>query len=160
MSSTHAFVRILSFVVGVLAVAGCAELQRRPADALPGPLARTTPAPTTWTEQLAQSGVASYYASALHGRRTANGERFDTRALTAAHNTLPFGTVVRVENVANGRSVDVRVNDRGPFVSGRIIDVSPRAAEHLGMIDAGLASVRVYVVHRADVAPLAIAARS
>jgi rare lipoprotein A len=107
----------------------------------------------------AQAGLASYYAEAFHGRRTASGEWFDTRSLTAAHKTLPFGTVVRVVNVANGRSVDVRVNDRGPFVRGRVIDLSFRAAEVLGMVDAGVANVRVYVLRPAPLPALASAAR-
>ena len=74
-------------------------------------------------------GLASYYAEPYHGRRTANGEVFDTyQAMTAAHRTLPFNTVVRVENKSNGKEVEVRINDRGPFINGRIIDLSLRAA--------------------------------
>src|SRR5262245_39911943 len=74
-------------------------------------------------------GLASYYAEPYHGRRTANGEVFDTyQAMTAAHRTLPFNTVVRVENKVNGKEVEVRINDRGPFIKGRIIDLSLRAA--------------------------------
>lgn len=82
-------------------------------------------------------GMASYYADQFHGRRTASGERFDTGALTAAHRTLPFGSKVRVTNAANGRSVVVRINDRGPFTRGRTIDVSRAAAERLGLIARG-----------------------
>lgn len=82
-------------------------------------------------------GVASYYASHFHGRRTASGERFDMAAMTAAHRTLPFGSKVRVTNPANGRSVVVRINDRGPFTRGRTIDVSHAAAERLGLIARG-----------------------
>ena len=88
-------------------------------------------------------GVASYYADRFQGRRTASGERFDNAQLTAAHRTLPFGTRARVTNLANGRSVVVRVNDRGPFVTGRVIDLSQAAARRLDMVRSGTARVRV-----------------
>lgn len=86
-------------------------------------------------------GVASYYGRQFDGRRTASGERFDMDALTAAHRTLPFGSEVRVTNPANGRSVVVRINDRGPFHGNRVIDVSRAAAEKLGLIAPGKAKV-------------------
>ncbi|KPP94969.1 septal ring lytic transglycosylase RlpA family protein [Erythrobacter sp. HL-111] len=89
------------------------------------------------------SGTASYYGRRFHGRRTANGERFDMNALTAAHRTLPFGSLVRVTNPSNGRSVTVRINDRGPFSRGRVIDVSRAAAEELGLIRRGHAPVEL-----------------
>ncbi len=89
------------------------------------------------------SGVASYYGRKFHGRRTASGERFDMHALTAAHRTLPFGSLVQVTNPANGRSVTVRINDRGPFHSGRVIDVSRAAASELGLIGAGRGEVEL-----------------
>lgn len=88
-------------------------------------------------------GQASYYASKFHGRPTANGEKFDNGRLTAAHRTLPFGTKVRVTNLENGRSVVVRVNDRGPFVKGRIIDLSQAAAKRIDMVRAGVVRVKV-----------------
>jgi rare lipoprotein A len=90
-----------------------------------------------------ETGKASYYAQAHHGKRTASGERFDQNALTAAHRTLPFGTRVRVTNLNNERSVVVRINDRGPFVRGRVIDVSRAAAVRLDMLRAGVVPVRV-----------------
>jgi len=90
-----------------------------------------------------ETGKASYYAQAHHGKRTASGERFDQNALTAAHRTLPFGTRVRVTNLNNERSVVVRINDRGPFVRGRVIDVSRAAAVRLEMLRAGVVPVRV-----------------
>jgi rare lipoprotein A len=90
-----------------------------------------------------QTGVASYYGPELHGRRTASGERFDRNAMTAAHRTAPFGSRLVVTNLANGRSVTVRVNDRGPFVRGRIVDVSQSAAKQLGMTGRGVARVKV-----------------
>lgn len=88
-------------------------------------------------------GTASYYGKAHHGKRTASGERFNQNALTAAHRTLAFGTRVRVTNLDNGRSVVVRINDRGPFGRGRIIDVSKAAAEQLNMLRSGTARVRL-----------------
>jgi rare lipoprotein A len=91
----------------------------------------------------ASHGVASFYTE---GTQTANGEKFDTHQLTAAHPTLPFGTRLRVTNVATGRSVTVRVNDRGPFVPGRVVDVSYSAAETLGMVGGGIAKVKLDVV--------------
>jgi len=94
-----------------------------------------------------ESGIASYYRNGEDGGlRTASGEPFDGRALTAAHPTLPFGTRVRVTNVRSGRSVTVRINDRGPFVAGRVIDVSQAAAEELGMVGRGVTKVKLDVV--------------
>jgi rare lipoprotein A len=90
-----------------------------------------------------QRGVASWYGLTFHGRRTASGERFDMNALTAAHPTLPFGTRVRVLNPRNGRSIEVRINDRGPHVRGRIIDLSHAAARTLGILGWGAATVVV-----------------
>ena len=80
-----------------------------------------------------QRGTASWYGPRFHGKATASGERFNTYTLTAAHRTLPFGTRVRITNLANGRSVIVRINDRGPFTRGRIIDISQAAAREIGM---------------------------
>lgn len=89
------------------------------------------------------SGVASYYGRRFHGRQTANGERFDMGAMTAAHKTLPFGSLVRVTNTRNGKSVTVRINDRGPFIRGRTIDLSRAAAQEIGMLSRGHASVEM-----------------
>lgn len=99
-------------------------------------------------------GKASWYGTTAHGRQTANGEVFDKHALTAAHKTLPFGTVLRVFNLRNKRHTLVRVNDRGPFVQGRIVDVSRRAAEHLKMTRAGVATVAIEVISNARGEPL------
>jgi len=93
--------------------------------------------------QVASHGLASFYTE---GTQTASGEKFDAREFTAAHPTLPFGTRLRVTNVGTGRSVTVRVNDRGPFVSGRVVDVSYGAAEKLGMVGGGVANVKLDVV--------------
>lgn len=94
------------------------------------------------------TGVASYYGRRFHGRLTANGERFDMNAMTAAHKTLPFGTRVLVTNPRNGRSVTVRINDRGPFIRGRTIDLSRGAAQKLGMVSSGHARVKLDIVSR------------
>lgn len=88
-------------------------------------------------------GLASFYAKSLHGRRTASGERLDRMALTAAHRSYPFGTRVRVVNLANGKSVVVRINDRGPHVASRIIDLTETAAKAIGMWRKGVVSVRI-----------------
>jgi rare lipoprotein A len=90
-----------------------------------------------------QRGVASFYASEHHGKRTASGEHFNKHAMTAAHRSAPFGSRLKVTNVRNGRSVIVRVNDRGPFVRGRVVDVSYGAARALGMVGSGTAPVSV-----------------
>ncbi|HVS63295.1 MAG TPA: septal ring lytic transglycosylase RlpA family protein [Thermoanaerobaculia bacterium] len=97
-------------------------------------------------ESFTQRGKASWYGAKFQGRSTASGELFDMNLPSAAHRTLPFGTVVRVRNLDNGREIDVRINDRGPFVRGRIVDLSRAAAEELGMIAAGVAEVRLWVV--------------
>ncbi len=90
-----------------------------------------------------ETGEASYYADKFHGRPTASGEKYNKKAFTAAHKTLPFGTKVRVTNTANGKSVDVIINDRGPFKKGRIIDLSRVAAEKIGLLQSGVAKVTV-----------------
>lgn len=113
-------------------LAGCGRKSAPPLDPgrLPG-----------WTE----TGVASWYGPGFHGKRTANGEVYNMNAQTAAHKTLPFGTWVRVHNLDNDRSTRVRINDRGPFVRGRIIDLSRKAARDIGMERAGVARVRLSV---------------
>jgi rare lipoprotein A len=90
--------------------------------------------------------MASWYGEPFHGRRTASGEVYDMEAMTCAHRTLPFGARIRVENLDNGRSTTLTVNDRGPFVEGRIVDVSRRGARELGMLGPGTARVRITVV--------------
>ena len=94
--------------------------------------------------QVASQGIASFYTD---DQQTASGEKFDTHELTAAHRTLPFGTRLRVTNVTTGRSVTVRVNDRGPYIPGRVVDVSGSAANELGITDSGIAKVKLDVVH-------------
>ena len=91
-------------------------------------------------------GVASWYGGKFHGRLTSSGEVFDTNTMTAAHRTLPFGTIVRVTNVDNGKSAVVKINDRGPFVEGRVIDLSQAAAEQIDMLGQGVARVSLEIV--------------
>jgi peptidoglycan lytic transglycosylase len=91
-------------------------------------------------------GVASWYGESFHGKQAANGQPFDMEALTAAHRTLPLGSVVRVVNLANGKHIHVRITDRGPYVNGRILDLSRGAAARLGMMAGGLSVVRVQLV--------------
>ncbi|WP_256009060.1 septal ring lytic transglycosylase RlpA family protein [Desertivirga xinjiangensis] len=90
-----------------------------------------------------QTGKASFYAKKFNGRRTASGEKFRSSKRTAAHRTLPFGTKVKVTNMKNGKSVKVRINDRGPFVAGRIIDLSRKAARKIDMINQGVGTVKI-----------------
>lgn len=92
-----------------------------------------------------RTGSASWYGPGFHGRRTANGERFNQHALTAAHRSLPLGTQAVVTNLSNGKKVKVRINDRGPFAKGRMIDLSLAAAQRLGMVNSGAAQVRIEV---------------
>jgi len=91
-------------------------------------------------------GYASFYADEFHGRKTANGETYDMNALTAAHRTLPFGTMVSVKNTNNGKAVVVRINDRGPFKDNRIIDLSLAAAKQIGLVGPGTALVELEIV--------------
>ena len=97
-----------------------------------------------------QTGKASFYADKFEGCTTASGEKYKHSKLTAAHKTLPFGTVIRVKNLANNETIDVVINDRGPYVDGRIVDVSKSAAEKLGFVNKGLAEVEIQVVDAGD----------
>lgn len=153
--------RLLLAVVGAASLAACAqspvgrqkadlsatgrqvavERPHRVAALHPRPLSRVR-VPDSDARQTASHGVASFYSDT----ETASGEKFDKNELTAAHPSLPFGTKLRVTDVSSGRFVTVRVNDRGPYVRGRVVDISPSAAEALGMVDKGLASVRLDVV--------------
>ena len=102
-----------------------------------------------------QEGIASWYGPGFHGRRTANGEVYDQYELTAAHQTLPLGTRIMVTSLTNGRAVEVRVNDRGPFVGGRVVDLSYAAASVIGMVGPGIMPVRLEVLD----APVQVASR-
>lgn len=110
--------------------------------------------PLTAIEAQNQTGKASYYSKTLSNKRTASGERLTANDFTCAHRTLPFGTKVSVTNLDNGREVIVRVNDRGPFVRGRVVDVSYAAAKELGMLKNGTCNVKVAVVDEEKIEPL------
>ena len=133
-------------VLGLSVLAGCAQRAAKPQP--PETSTAGGAPPVTKREQMPRTylgeGLASFYGPGLHGRPTASGERFNQDALTAAHRKARFGSCVRVVNMENGKQVEVRVNDRGPFVEGRIIDVSLAAAKKLGMVDKGVARVRLY----------------
>ncbi len=120
--------RCIAVVVVCVNIAGCCGL---------GALARPDRVQTGW---------ASYYGREFDGRKTANGETYDMHALTAAHRSLPFGTRVKVTDIETGRSVVVRINDRGPWAKGRILDLSYEAARRIGMIGPGTARVRMEVL--------------
>ncbi len=110
------------------------------------PKPKPKPATSSRKVRTLGNGVASYYGRRFHGRLTANGERFNMNAMTAAHKTLPFGTKVRVTNRNNGKSVVVRINDRGPFIRGRHIDLSRAAGSRIGLIKTGHARVKMDIV--------------
>ena len=137
-----------------LALATSVQAQTAPASA-PAAAPAATPAPAAApvaapaTAAAGMEGLAAYYSDRLDGRRTASGQVFDQSKLTAAHQTLPFGTMVKVTNTKNGRSVVVRINDRGPTQPGRVIDLSRAAAGKLGMLRAGLVPVKLEVVKEA-----------
>ena len=135
MASDRLRVELLPIVLVSIVLAGaCAQRK--------GPSA----SPASIQGQHVETGQASWYGKAHHGEITASGERFDMHALTAAHRTLPFGTIVRVKHVKCGKSVNVRINDRGPFRSGRIIDLSYEAARRLGIASRGTARVELTVI--------------
>jgi len=112
----------------------------------PIPQDAETPMETKPPRGTTYRGIASFYADDFHGKKTSNGEIFDMNGLTAAHRTLPFNTWLEVRNLSNGRSVIVRVNDRGPFIEGRIIDLSYGAARELGMVNTGVQEVELVVL--------------
>jgi len=115
-----------------------------------GVVRRTSPPEVSGEGAIIGSGIASWYGPNFHGKLTANGERYNMNDYTAAHKTLPFNTMVRVDNVENGKSVVVRINDRGPYVDNRIIDLSRKAAQEIDMIGNGTASVRLMIVREGD----------
>jgi rare lipoprotein A len=163
----------LSGLFGVAAIAVCLVLSgcatSRPPSPAPPPEAKTEPKPETRPEAKpepkpaprpeakpepgpggGQTGEASWYGEPHHGRATASGEIYDMNQLTAAHRTLPLGTRVLVTNLKNGRAVEVRINDRGPSVEGRIIDLSFAAAKELGAVPSGTIPVRIRVISQSS----------
>lgn len=127
----------------VLWMAGCATTPKYHVSTKPYTVMGETYYPVASSNGYVDVGMASWYGGKFNGRRTASGDIFNQNKMTAAHKTLPFGTRVRVTNIDNGKSVDVVINDRGPFAHGRIIDLSSGAAKKLGMIETGTARVRV-----------------
>lgn len=101
-----------------------------------------------------ERGIASYYSDSFQGRKTASGEKYDKNKMTGAHKTLPFGTIVQVTRVDDGRSVKIRINDLGPYISGRIVELSGKAGEALGLYDDGLAEVSIKVLGKSDQTPI------
>ncbi len=136
-------VAALMLIASLLLVSGCGRKKRK-----------KLPMPPVDLHGYVEEGVASWYGHPYHGRAAANGEIYDMEQLTAAHRTLPFGTWVRVENLDNGKDVTVRINDRGPFIDGRIIDLSHAAAKQIDLIGPGVTRVRLTVTS-APVVPLA-----
>src|ERR1039458_6440212 len=135
--------RTLSVLVAAaVALAGCGHKKRARVTPPPGPSRRPVVVQPGDTEE----GLASWYGHPYHGRAAADGEMYDMEKMTAAHRTLPFHTWVRVYDLDNNRTVEVRITDRGPFVDGRIIDVSHAAARQLEMIGPGVARVRIEVI--------------
>jgi rare lipoprotein A len=144
MRKTNFGILILSFLFFILFSAACAPRHRIVYE-------KRTPFPEKGATEKRESrgvqqGIASWYGADFHGKQTSSGEVYDMYQLTCAHNTLPLGTMVMVTNLENGRSVELKVNDRGPFVKERIIDVSSAAAQMLGMWEKGTASVKVEVI--------------
>lgn len=135
--------RIFVFLLSIAVFSGCVPQPIYMSITDPAVM-QTGPASEKLIESL--TGTASYYADKFHGRKTANGEIFNMHDLTAAHKTLPFGTIVRVTNLKNNKSVKLRINDRGPFVKNRIIDLSLAAAKELDMLGTGTAEVRIDIL--------------
>jgi len=137
------FTKVPTVVVGALLLAGCINHREPipPVEQSPVQIAPAPPAPT-----FEQTGKASWYGDWHHGKKTASGEKFDKNEYSAAHRTLPLGTEARVTNLDNGKTVDVTVNDRGPYKPGRVIDLSEAAANELDIKDKGVARVKIEVV--------------
>ena len=135
MTNARIRVELLPIILALIMIAGACAQRKEPSSS-----------PASIERHRAETGQASWYGKAHHGKRTASGERFDMHALTAAHRTLPFGTIVRVTDLRSGKSVKVRINDRGPFRNDRIIDLSYEAARKLGFVARGTARVEITVV--------------
>jgi rare lipoprotein A len=143
--------RALAVVFAAAALAGCAHKKHARRVPPPAPAPAAVPA-VGYTE----TGLASWYGHPYHGRAAANGEIYDMEKLTAAHRTLPFDTWLRVVNLDNTKTVEVRITDRGPFVEGRIIDLSHAAARAIDMIGPGIARVRIEVIRTPEYVPPAV----
>jgi rare lipoprotein A len=131
---------VVSFFIFILVVHNCTSSPRYHAGTI------RKPVKYKYDEGMQLRGKASYYGEKFHGRQTASGEIFNMYALTAAHQTLPFGTQIQVTNMKNNKSVIVRINDRGPFTGGRILDLSYRAAREIQMIASGTVEVKIKII--------------
>jgi rare lipoprotein A len=140
----HSCRRLVIAMAGMIVLTGCHR--KRVAQAPPPPPAAPTAQVPAPTPESGETGLASWYGHPYHGRASASGEIYDMEQMTAAHRTLPFGTMVRVHDLDNEKSVDVRINDRGPFVDGRIIDLSHAAARAIEMIGPGTARVGLEIL--------------
>ena len=140
----------IAFIIAALLITGCTSYVRFSSETEDGSVEATKSEDVDVSEPDTDVfyGKASYYADKFHGRTTASGEVYNSNEFTAAHRSLPFGTIVEVENLQNERSVRVRINDRGPFKSGRVIDLSRAAAEEIGMVSAGVVDVEVRVIEK------------
>ena len=149
MSSTHRpFLAIFCLLIAVALASGCSTRNTgyqngRYRGTASYTVRGKTYHPLKSARDFVETGVASWYGPGFHGKKTSNGERYNQNAMTAAHKLLPFGTRLRVVNLENGRVTEVRINDRGPFVDSRIIDLSRAAAKDLGMLNKGTARVRL-----------------
>lgn len=153
LNARHLIVVVLIAVLTTLSINGCTK-----APVIPDHLPEKTPRPyrigQEWYQPLAsvreykERGVASWYGKDFHGKKTSSGETYNMYAMTAAHKILPLGTFVRVKNLENNRVIDVRINDRGPFVRGRIIDLSYTAAKKLEIVDPGTSAVEIVALGR------------
>jgi rare lipoprotein A len=146
----------LGLIAVVFIIGGCTTLSSTPSRPSPKAPTKATPYrvygqwyyPRTHARGFSQTGLASWYGKKFHGRKTSSGETYDMYGLSAAHKTLPFNTLVKVRNLDNGREIDLRINDRGPFVRGRIIDLSYGAAKKLGIVGPGTARVELVALGR------------
>ncbi len=145
--------QVLSIASLLLIFSACGVSNRTAINNPGNPTSNTSPSAPSGDVKAIETGEASWYGPDFHGRSTANGEKYDMNGLTAAHRTLPFNTEVLVENLDNGKTVQVRINDRGPYAKDRIIDLSKGAAEKVDMIGPGTARVRIYLMNSDDPVP-------
>lgn len=148
--STHPLLNLTLLLFAAILLTSCGTVKRGSGPGA-GPASGAEPRTESPEDsRIIGTGMASWYGPNFHGKLTANGETFNMNDLTAAHKTLPFNTVVKVENLDNNRSVIVRINDRGPYVGDRIIDLSKKSAEEVDMIGAGTANVRIVYLREGD----------